>query len=77
MQLLRAAVFARARVGRRFYWKATIAIWLIWFIAVWFEVQYGLPLAMEIALPVVLTYLSLALSAARCRDAGIPTWVAL
>lgn len=77
MKLLRAAAFAQARAGRYFYWKATIAIWLTAIIAGWFEIQYDLPLAMRIALSAVLLYINLVLCAARCRDAGIPTWVAL
>ena len=76
MALLRAAVFAPARAGRYLYWKITIASWLIGVIAGWLAIRYDWPLIVIITLAVVHIYISLAVSVARCRDAGIPTWVA-
>lgn len=76
MALLRAAVFDQARAGRYLYWKITIANWLIGVIAGWLAIQYDWPLSVIIALAVVYIYISIAVSVARCRDAGIPTWVA-
>ena len=76
MSLLRAAVFAPARAGRYSYWKIIIASWLIAFGAEWLAFRYDWPLIVIMALAVGLTYISLAVSVARCRDAGIPAWVA-
>ena len=76
MSLLRAAVFAPARVGRYSYWQITIASWLIAVGVGWLAVQYDWPLLVIIGLAVGHTYISLAVSVARCRDAGIPAWVA-
>ena len=76
MSLLRAAVFAPARAGRRSYWEITIASWLIAALAGWLVVRSDWPLIVIIALAAAHIYISLAASAARCRDAGIPAWVA-
>ncbi len=77
MALLRAAVFAPVRAGRYLYWKITIAGWLIGASSVWLSVQYDWPLIVIIALALAHIYISLVMAVARCRDAGIPTWVVL
>ena len=76
MSLLRAAVFAPVRAGRYSYWKIIIAGWLIAFGAGWLAVRYDWPIIVIIALTAAHTYIILAVSMARCRDAGIPAWVA-